>query len=288
MTAAATGLFQSCLKERDRYCPPTDTATLLVSVAEKNYANVGEIPQAIPVDEGLSFRNYVNPLDVRYLPIGNPSATHLQRTLVPGPTEMNVALPAEALPGGQYEVFVTGNASPENYVAGDDYLLELHPGGTESNDIYIASGTVTYPLTASQTLSMNRTKGLLLLYYESLPDNIANIRLEATGVSKNVDSQLSYSGTTTVTKDIPRPADQTPGILTLLLAPTQNAASPHLTIHLTDSGDNNVRTLSNITLPITRNQITAFKLTYDPDQDVWEIRISIEGVWIQIHDLILD
>lgn len=283
MAAMAGGTLQSCLKEAK--CPPSADARLYVAVEEKNYENVDDVRQAVPVDEGLPFARYVAGLDLLYRPDAAVSLQSLRRTYVPADGEKVAALPEEALPEGSYEITVAGNAAAENIGTGEAYRLELHPGGAESNDLYLADVRAAFPLAADRTLSLKRTKGVLLLYYEALPGSVARVGLSASGVSGGVDEGFRYSGTTMVNKEFVLPAVTGPGTLAMRLAPTVEQAGPQLSIRLSDADGNPVRVLSEIALSIARNRITALELRYDPDTEGWEIWMSVEGVWVQIHRL---
>lgn len=279
MAAALAGSLQSCLREKS--CPPSAPARLFALVGEKNYANVGEIPQAQPVDENLPMLAFVAWLNVDYrTPDGGGSL--LSRPIVPQPGETTTVLPAEELPAGSYEIVVAGNASDDNFVAGEEYLIALHPAGGESNDIYLANTTADFPLRAERAIPLMRTKGLLLLYYQTLPPEIERIGLTAQGVSEYVDARMNYSGTTTVNTEAPAPAG--PAVVNMRLAPTFGADNPLLTITLKDANGDPVRTLSNIPLPIDRNRITAVELRYEPE-DRWEIWITLDAEWVQVHQL---
>lgn len=275
----SAGGFQSCLKEKD--CPRKPA--VFVAVQDKNYDNAAETGQA--VDENLPLRQYVGSMNVSYTVVGNTTPS-LRQTLIPTGNDKTLMLAPGALPAGNYKISVTGRPVSVPVAPGtDEPLVELHPQQTESDDIYIGTGTGNLPPNADRTILLKRTKGKLALSLTNLPANIYKVEIRIAGVYKNVDTGLNYSGTTSVTKSFPITGVTDPLPLEMLLAPTDASGSTSAMIILYDDTNTPVEIFSNLTVNIVRNKVTQMELRYDPDANKYEIWVMLEGSWQQLHPL---
>lgn len=277
--ALSTGIFFSCIKEKD--CPVSPA--VYVEVQDKNYANAAETGQAI--DENLPFSQYVGSMNVSYTADGDTDPLTIQ-SVIPSGNDKRYMLQTGSIPSNLYNISITGRiAATATDPSVDVPLIELHPSQTESDDIYIGTGSGNLPPEADRTIILRRTKGKLNLKLTNLPPSITKIEIRVTGVYKNVDTQLNYSGTTGVNKTFNLASVTDPLPLGMLLAPTDDSGNTSVMIFLYDNTNTPVEIFSNITTTILRNQITSLELRYDPDLDTWELWVMLEGEWQQLHNL---
>lgn len=279
--ALLAGTLASCLKEKE--CPRK--AAVTVSVEDTDYDNAEEFSRIAQRAVNPPMSDHVETLDIRYIMLPDTKPTVYQE-LTPGAGDRSATLATNELPAGNYQISVTGNSEEGTYPNGTEYIVELHPEGSESSDLYLGRDTLDLPPAADRNIALRRTKGKLLILYEKFPENIARVEMTAAGISKYLDETLVYTGTTDVAKSFLLDAGHPSGQLETILAPTQAEASPQLSLALYDSAGNPKITFSRISLTMLRNHISAVKVHYDEPN--WEIWITANGQWVQLHDLTID
>ncbi len=175
----------------------------------------------------------------------------------------------------------------------------LHPGGTESTDIYRASQLIDLTPGNEQPymVPMTRTKGLLSVEYPSLPPEITRVDISFGPVYSHIAGDGTYSGSITVAKSFPvnqpvaaaKPAaEETPAILNTFMAPTIEGAPASLDMSLYSDG----ATEPDMVFPasgiaIEPNVITPLRLT-NPQEGKWELWITVDGAWEMVSDFTVE
>lgn len=268
-------ILASCIHEND--CPE---GSAILKVADKNFSNVQDIEQAVPISEDLPMRSYVNSLDLLWQNTDN--ATDGQEPVVLNAGEKAPVLDLSGFKKGSYNFFIaSGNTVAEGTVDMNTDKIELHPDNAEHKDLYSGNASFSVPLTTTEVIYMYRLKGKLLIVFDNLPAEITDIDVTAENVSKTATKELTYEGTTSVNKSFVKSAA---GIGEFLLAPSAASGLTKLTIVL-KNGTTTVATISNATVQMERNKLTVIKPTYNPDTDKWEIEVLINGEWEQITNL---
>lgn len=277
-------IWISCLKEKGRGdCPVVYQVT--IGIKDKNYDNAGDIPGWPLKDEQLPFKTYVSTLTY-YL---RNEATKVVEQNVPAYPVANddrqQVLNLAEVPSGRYILSTFGN----NRDGVEDYdgtlSYNLHPTGTEGVDTYLLSDTIDLiPNRPVGHLDLQRTKGVLYLSLENLPDSVDRIESQITGIYQHVDQNQGYRGETVVKKvftgDFSPAAD-----LLIALAPTVIGKSSvvRLALYTKDSALP-FMFIPDFGVAIKRNQVTAFRLNFNPNGGI-EVWIAVGGAWTKLHDM---
>lgn len=273
--------FTSCIKDDLEDC------SLIIVVQDKNYNNIAEIDGLSPLAENLAMHNYVSTLSAWWLKMGaNVNET---RELNMSSDEKEYTVPSGFFADGSYDFVVSGNYlfTPQN--AGNDFkYIDLHPQGQEGDDIYIGRDHFGIPLHKEETVVLNRTKGKLLLQFVDFPVSIASVRARVSGVYSNVDKDLNYIGSTTVTKSFIPTQPDTGDYFGMLLAPTNASGKTFLSLSLLGANGNTIYAINDIPIVISRNHLTLVRQRYLPGTNEWEISLFVDGEWEAIHSLIVE
>lgn len=157
--------------------------------------------------------------------------------------------------------------------------------GKEHTDIYVTSGDLHFsPDYQTEELTLERTKGKLLLLCSNFPSEITRIEQNVSHVYQSTDAGLNYSGSTQVDKNVPFTS-----VLETLLAPTSAEGHSKLTLTFYTGGTRASETpylkLPVMEMDMRRNEITAVSIDYNTSEGIWEIKMFIRGEWITIHRL---
>ena len=193
--------------------------------------------------------------------------------------EKEYTLTFPGVPDGDYKLAVWGNLTTD-YPAGI-----LHQDGKEHTDIYVTSGDLHFsPDYQTEELTLERTKGKLLLLCSNFPSEITRIEQNVSHVYQSTDAGLNYSGSTQVDKNVPFTS-----VLETLLAPTSAEGHSKLTLTFYTGGTRASETpylkLPVMEMDMRRNEITAVSIDYNTSEGIWEIKMFIRGEWITIHRL---
>lgn len=276
-------LFTSCLKEPVRNCPPQ--YRILLSVKDKNYSNISEIPQITPENDSLPFREFVGDLayQLRNLTTGELLLSASDATI--GGDDKIYIIDFNEIPTGHYGLTVMGNLVTAPHSKAESSTFPLHLDTREHTDVYIAYDIIDFssePKTGS--LAVSRTKGDLAVSVQNLPDSVARIDIQVNAVYQEISEQDLYQGESVVIKtftDSLKPSV----LLQTLLAPTVTGKKSALRISLFTAGkDTPYIILPDVEITIKRNEITMIDLNLKP-QGGYEISIWQEGAWIKLHDM---
>lgn len=265
----------SCIFDDDSDCPGPEYMAE-ISVKDINYENISKFSHVEVKNEDMPFHSFAKNI---YYVLSNMSGTHVRESAIQPVSgdSRTYSISFGNIPEGEYVLTVWGNLT-EEYPAGT-----LHPDGQEYTDIYTGSRTVRFDETHRTTeLALERAKGLLLLSCSGFPDNVSWIKMSVSGAYRSVDADLNYSGSVNVEKTMPfRP------FTTTLLSPTEKGTSVlKLSFH-TDSPATSepFLKLQDISLPVSRNEISSVAIDYHDEAGMYEIRMFINGHWEMTHRL---
>lgn len=276
-------LFYSCLEEEPgNGCP--DQYQITLNVKDKNYDNIRDIPELNAVDENLPFKAYVSEFSYQLKSLATGQVVAAQSYQPVTSAEKFLTLSFEGLPAGAYQLVTSGNL-PGMEDSGEA-LISLHPEGEESSDIYLSSDTLLFSDTpASKEVYMKRTKGNLVVICKNFPAETDKILLRTNSVSLNINKNLEYTRSTSVTKTFP---GQTP-ILQTWLAPSVSEKLSSMTLLLFSPQNREpYLIMPDIKFKIERNKITELMVDFNEAANIIEISIRIDGRWSIIHQLILN
>lgn len=269
-------ILSSCIHDEDN-CP---NGSVTIAVADKNYSNVQEIKEAVALNEDLPMLSYVNSLDLLWnnLCLNTTGETPIALNS----NEKMHMLDLKGFAKGKYNLFIaSGNLVANETIDKTTHKIELHPNNTEYMDIYAGQGKTSVPMRTSEIIALHRLKGKVLIIFDELPTEVANIEVLAENVSKTVLENLKYEGSTTANKSFVKGNY----IGEFLLAPSVAPNKTLLTLHFKDAAMSTIAALSNVGIYIDRNKLSVIKPSYDPETDKWEINLFVEGEWEQISYL---
>ena len=268
-------LASSCGDE----CPVEQPYSVRVSVKDKNYLNISQFPQLGSVDENQPFRTYTGTI---YYALYDASTGALKReseiVQING-EDKEYTISFAGIPDGDYKLAVWGNLTTD-YPAGI-----LHQDGKEHTDIYVATRVLHFsPEYQTEELTLERTKGKLLLLCSNFPAEISRIEQHVNHVYQSVDADLNYSGSTQVDKSVPFT-----NMLETLLAPSSVDGHSKLALTFyatyTRVSESPYLKLPEMEVDMRRNEITAVSIDYNTSEGIWEIKMFIRGEWLTIHRL---
>lgn len=284
LTVGMVLFFISCIKESLPECPYQYKIQLFVK--DKNYANSSIVGTGI-VDENLPFREYVSNIyyTLQDVNTGENIITPVENTIEGDEKETEIIL--DQIPDGEYLLTVWGNIETEGNSVEDPSIL--HENKEEDTDEYIASEAITIKtgLAQEKSLGLERIKGKLLVTLNNLPDNVTQIIENVTSVYQKIDNRRVYSQKADVEKKfiVNTSFDRA----STFLAPTVNDEISVLSLSFYDATNNEASLIiSPIEVKITRNEITAVNVNYNPTQNQVEIWVYIDNGWTLILELDID
>lgn len=270
-------VVSSCIRESSSEC--VSQYTIRVFVKDKNYSNVDAISPQDKVDESISFRKFVGTV---YYTLSQLSTGALVQessvTSVTGDGDY-LTLTLKDVPYGDYKLTVWGNNTTDAPVG------NLHQSNQEQTDIYLGSSDIKVNETyLTSDITLQRTKGLLLVRFTNFPTYIKAIRANVTGVYESINPDFMYSGTTFVRKEAPFQMQSQ-----VLLAPSVGEGVSKLQLKLytaTPTGETELAvTLPETPITVHRNEMSLVAVDYNVPTGKWEIWIYINGEWTKIHSL---
>lgn len=267
--------MNSCVRVDIPECP--SQFTVRVSVMDKNYSNIEQIPFLVPIDEGLPFGRYVG--TVYYTLHRVETGVLIQETSVTNVTgdARDYVLRFDGLPAGEYLLSVWGNT--------EGGLSEglLHLEGKEFRDVYLGSKRLLFSSAYQSTdLPLERAKGKLLVMFSHFPPGYARVGLEVKGVFESVNVFFEYGGSTSVSKMAPMQPS-----VELLLAPSAGGTS-QLNLHIypeSSSVELPDLSLSPIEIAVAKGQIVLVDVDYNSGENALDVWLYIRGEWALIHRL---
>lgn len=270
------GFTSSCISDDLSDCP-TAQYVVQISVKDKNYKNIGSFPQLEPKEENMPFRSFEG--TIYYTLSESATRARIRESAVMainGEGQM-YSITFNNIPEGEYILTVWGNMTQE-YPAGI-----LHQDNKEHTDIYMASRKLRFDSSYQTTeLSLERTKGLLLLLCSNFPAVVTSLKQNISHLYQSVDANFNYMGPTNVEKRVPLQA-----AVTTLLAPNVEGGSSLKLSFYTDATKLTTPFLElpDINLTIKRNEISAIAIDYKATDGVYEIWMFIQEQWTMIHRL---
>lgn len=252
--------------------------TVNIGIKDKNYFNVSSFPEVSPVNEQLPFRNFSN--NIYYLLRNTDTGEITRKSTLTDVTDDNssYSLHLTDIPEGNYNLSVWGNI-----VTGIPPGT-LHPNGQEHTDIFMASALLKIgSCPSSHALSMERTKGKLLVLCTNFPEGYTHLQANIKHVSQTSDERLVFEGDTEVNKD-----QLLKNINEILLAPTPTGGSTLVNISFYASETRSAvlpLIIPETKITISRNELTAVRVDYNNQNNTWDISVYADGRWTLIHHL---
>ena len=269
-----SALPSSCIDDDD--CSVSHTVN--IGIKDKNYFNVSSFPEVSPVNEQLPFRNFSN--NIYYLLRNTDTGEITRKSTLTDVTDDNssYSLHLTDIPEGNYNLSVWGNI-----VTGIPPGT-LHPNGQEHTDIFMASALLKIgSCPSSHALSMERTKGKLLVLCTNFPEGYTHLQANIKHVSQTSDERLVFEGDTEVNKD-----QRLKSINEILLAPTPTGGSTLVNISFYASETRSAvlpLIIPETKITISRNELTAVRVDYNNQNNTWDISVYADGRWTLIHHL---
>ena len=175
----------ACIREDEGYCPG-----VTIAVQDKNYDNISEIQGLTPIGENSPMLSYLSSLSAWIAKVGDPTAKTIQLP-VQGQAQ-SYTIPSDFFAIGSYNFSALGSYLFTDQDATQfSFPLVLHPGGMEGYDSYLQSDQLDIPLATDRTISLKRTKGLLLIELSNTPLNVATVDVTIKGLYSEVDKNLA-------------------------------------------------------------------------------------------------
>lgn len=277
--------FSSCIRDNLEPCPPLQVE---LTVKDKNYFNVDNVPLETRKSESLAFREYVPTL---YYALQNADTGEVvEEQGVFNVTSNEKTIPitfCECLPTGKYVLTVWGGF-PDNTSLTDKSLTNIiHSNGNEGKDIYLVHDTLTYNAHSNHFVAnMERVTGKLLIQVTNLPTDVLYVDKIVNQIFERVNYQFSYQNPITVHKDDEwNPSTEI--VLSTILAPSTdlNASLLHLNFYKTPDRANPDLTPKDVYITMKRNQLTTLKYVYDDEANDFYIYLLVNDAWEVIYNL---
>lgn len=270
----------SCLREPDRDCPPEYRISL--NVKDKNYSNIAEVSQLLPVDESLSFNTYVGNISYQLQNLENGEVMADFSASPVTSDQQLYTIETTNIPEGQYILTALGNTDATTLLR--EASIQLHANNQEHPDTYLSHDTLTLSAAATDhTLDMKRTKGLLLVLIENAPDSLTRVDEQINHVEQYINRSTAYSGETSINKSFTQTFAPSAALQTWVAPTVDNKKS---TFRLTLFAQNKATPYSilpDIELIIKRNEITVIRVNFVPDGvEIW---IYLYGSWQKLHNM---
>lgn len=295
-------LWSSCIRDSIPPCPPLQVT---LTVKDKNYFNIDDAVKLGLMErkaENLPFRDYVSTLYYIVHDAEGKVVAEQKNTLVDNDDQTQLITLPESLPYGKYTLTVWGNMKSDEPLGEDATTAEMEAVGAAANDIYLASATFDYRYgNEKHTLTMERTKGNLLIKAEGVPDNIDFSTKDIQDIYNFVDNGFQYSTLTDIHTELdwqeirseiksetlmcPSPSYEGSTLSVMFIdksaAGTQGRATYHPTLEPQD-----------VNITMGRNEITILKYVYVDEggsgEGDFEIYLRINDNWELLHDMELD
>ncbi|RGN32634.1 hypothetical protein DXB65_17870 [Bacteroides oleiciplenus] len=270
------GFTSSCISDDLSDCPTTQYV-VQISVKDKNYKNIGSFPQLEPKEENTPFRSFEGTIYYTLSESTTRARIRESAVMVVNGEDQMYSITFNNIPEGEYILTVWGNMTQE-YPVGI-----LHQDNKEHTDIYMTSRKLRFDSSYQTTeLSLERTKGLLLLLCSNFPAVVTSLKQNISHLYQSVDANFNYTGTTNVEKRVPLQAT-----VTTFLAPNAEEDSSLKLSFYTDATKSTTPFLElpDINLTIKRNEISAIAIDYKATDGVYEIWMFIQEQWTMIHRL---
>ncbi len=277
--------FMSCVKESLPECPYQYGVQLFV--LDKNYSNIsGSLGESKP--ENLPFNQYITDIYYTLESLDMKNNIISPRYFEVKGDQKEITLTIDSVPDGNYVLTVWGNV---NYKKNTLFDPEMLHDNDEKADTYYVSDTlaIVSGIKKDIRLGMYRTKGLLDITINNLPESVVKVWERVSSVYQYMDKQSrGYTGMSDVEKNFLK-SDQLMNKLDTYLAPTVEDRMSKLDIKLfTALSGEPMLTLPTMDIEIERNQVSSLLLNYLEEEGRLEIWSYINEEWTLIHMLEID
>lgn len=278
----------SCIDESGKpTCPETGQYTVTISVKDKNYDNILDIPELSPESANLPFSAYVQGISYRLEEMATKKIVAYQDYATVDPNEVAHTLVFNGIPPGAYLLTTLGNLPVASKARATTMLVTLHDDGTDNTDVYIGTDTLIFsdsPNVASGL--MGRLKGELLVICKNFPAETDKIILRVDSVHLGISEDTrNYAEATYVTQSFNAQEE----LLQMPLAPTVPNRKSTLTLLLfTSNSTTPFIIIPDTKFTIRRNIVTEILVDFNAENQTIEISIRIDGTWEKINEMHID
>lgn len=162
ISIATLPLLSSCIRDDVEPCPPLQVE---ISVKDKNYFNVDNVPLEARKSESLAFREYVPTLYYALRDASTGEIVEEQGVFsITGSEPTQSVTFCECLPFGKYVLTVWGGLADNTPLTDQSLTSILHANRTEANDIYLTHDTLVYDLQhTNYSAALQRVTGKLVI-----------------------------------------------------------------------------------------------------------------------------
>lgn len=288
LLVATFPLLSSCIRDDLEPCPPLQVE---LTVKDKNYFNINNVPLETRKSETLAFRAYVPTL---YYTLRNAATGDIiEEQGVFNVTDNNPVHSVtfcECLPFGKYELTVWGGLTDNSQLADNSLTNILHASQVEAKDIYLTHDTLVYDdQHVHYSLDLQRTTGKLLVQIVDLPATVLYEDNSIGQIYEQVNHKFEYSNPITVHKqDAWNTAPDV--VLYTILAPSVGELQSPVHINLYDKAERTapILTPKDVNVTLKRNELTTLKYVYDDEKRDFNIFLLIDDAWEIIYNLDID
>lgn len=285
ISIATLPLLSSCIRDDVEPCPPLQVE---ISVKDKNYFNIDNVPLEARKSESLAFREYIPTLYYTLRDASTGEIVEEQGVFsVTGNEPTQSVTFCECLPFGKYVLTVWGGLADNTPLTDQSLTSILHANRTEASDIYLAHDTLVYDLQhTNYSAALQRVTGKLVIQITNLP---ATILYEANSIGQiyeRVNHKFEYMNPVSIRKQNAwSPASEV--VLSAILAPSTGEYQSLLHLDLYDKADRQVPTLNpkDVKITLKRNELTTLKYVYDDEQRDFNIYLLLGDTWETIYNL---
>lgn len=281
-------LLSSCIRDDLKPCPPLQVE---LTVKDKNYFNINNVPLETRKSESLAFQAYVPTLyyTLRDAATGDIIEEQGVFNVTDNAPTHSVTF-CECLPFGKYVLTVWGGLTDNSQLTDNSLTAILHASQVEAKDIYLAHDTLVYDdQHVHYSLDLQRTTGKLLVQIVDLPTTVLYEDNSIGQIYERVNHKFEYSNPITVRKqDAWNTAPDV--VLYTILAPSVGELQSPVHINLYDKAERTapILTPKDVNVTLKRNELTTLKYVYDDEKRDFNIFLLIDDAWEIIYNLDID
>lgn len=285
VSIASLPLISSCIREGAESCPPLQVE---ISVKDKNYFNVDNVPLETRKSESLAFREYVPTLYYTLRDAATGEIIEEQGVFsVTGSEPTQSITFCECLPFGKYILTVWGGLADNTPLTDRSLTDILHVNQAEGKDIYLVHDTLVYDLEHTHyPAALQRTTGKLLIQIINLPATVRYADNSVSRIYERVNQELKYTRPVTVHKQDAWDAASEIVLHTILAPSTGDFQSTvHLNLYDKEDRTNPTLTPKDVNITLKRNELTTLKYVYDDERRDFNIYLLNNDTWEMIYNL---
>lgn len=281
-------LLSSCIRDDLKPCPPLQVE---LSVKDKNYFNINNVPLETRKSESLAFRAYVPTLYYMLRDAATGDIVEEQGVFnVTDNAPTHSVTFCECLPFGKYVLTVWGGLTDNSQLTDNSLASILHASQVEAKDIYLTHDTLVYDdQHVHYSFDLQRTTGKLLVQIIDLPATVLYEDNSIGQIYERVNHKFEYSNPITVRKqDAWNTAPDV--VLYTILAPSIGELQSPVHINLYDKAERTapILTPKDVNVTLKRNELTTLKYVYDDEKRDFNIFLLIDDAWEIIYNLDID